>query len=161
MKSRVLISISLTFLLLLSLTGITSIHKNKEYHFYENPQVCSGCHWDKFERWSVSQHSKAFTGDFFQKQYYDIVLPSMSFDEKVADVNEGCIGCHGPSSFLSGDMIPPETNRMDNHWNASEDVRTRADRGIFCDFCHIFPTLFAINFNRIPIFFQRFFSIFI
>ena len=47
---------------------------NKEYHYFDNPQVCSGCHWDRFDRWNVSQHSKGFTGDFFQKQFYDLVL---------------------------------------------------------------------------------------
>lgn len=111
-------------------------NKMKEYRYFDNPQVCSGCHWDRFDRWNVSQHSKAFTGDFFQKQFYGIVLPSRSFDEKLSDVHEGCIGCHSPTSFLSGDMIPPPTNIPDNHWNKGDGYKTLADRGIFCDFCH-------------------------
>ena len=45
-------------------------NQKKQYHYFENPQVCAGCHWDKFARWNLSQHSKAFTGDFFQKQFY-------------------------------------------------------------------------------------------
>ena len=62
--------------------------QEKKYHYYENPVICSGCHWDKFDRWSTSQHSKGFTGDFFQAQFYEVVLPSLSLDEKVAGVFE-------------------------------------------------------------------------
>jgi len=69
-------------------------------------------------------------------QYYDIVLPSLTIDEKVANVNEDCIGCHSPTAFLSGDMIPPRLPNPDNHWNKGDGYKTRADRGIFCDFCH-------------------------
>jgi hypothetical protein len=108
----------------------------KEYHYYEDPLECSGCHWDRFARWNVSQHSKGFTGDFFQAQFYDLVLPSLDFDEKVANAHEGCIGCHSPTAFLSDDLIPPRTNVTDNHWNRRDEAKTRAERGIFCDFCH-------------------------
>lgn len=109
---------------------------NKKYHYFDNPQVCSGCHWDRFNRWNVSQHSKGFTGDFFQKQFYDLVIPSRSFDEKVKDVHVGCIGCHSPTAYLSNDLIPKPAKTLDNHWNKGTGFKTRADRGIFCDFCH-------------------------
>ncbi len=125
---------------LIVLTGMVVLNnrenQNKQYYFYEDPMECSGCHWDRFERWSVSQHSKGFTGDFFQAQYYELVLPSLGLDEKLADAHEGCIGCHSPSAYLSGDMIPPRTAEPDNHWNPAQYTKTRADRGIFCDFCH-------------------------
>jgi hypothetical protein len=111
-------------------------NQHKPYHFFEDPQVCAGCHWDKFERWNVSQHSKGFTGDFFQKQFYDLVLASESFAPELKDVKDGCIGCHSPSAFLAGEMVPPEAVSYDNHWNAGDGYKTRADRGIFCDFCH-------------------------
>lgn len=110
--------------------------QEKKYHYYEDPVVCSGCHWDKFAHWSTSQHSKGFSGDFFQAQFYEVVLPSLSLDEKVSNANEDCIGCHSPSAFLSGDMIPKRTPEPDNHWSPSPDARARAERGIFCDFCH-------------------------
>jgi hypothetical protein len=128
---------------LLLLTSLTSMRltvdpesQEKKYHYYEDPTICSGCHWDRFDRWSVSQHSKGFTGDFFQFQFYEIVLPSLSLDEKLKDVAEDCIGCHSPSAFLSGDMIPPKVNNPDNHWTPGSPEKMRADRGIFCDFCH-------------------------
>ena len=133
--------IPLTTLLLLGiLTSMKDIAdpecQRKKYHYYEDPMICSGCHFDRFDRWSVSQHSKGFTGDFFQAQFYQTVLPSRGIDEKVANVQEDCIGCHSPSAFLSEDMIPPRVSETDNHWNPANPDKTRADRGIFCDFCH-------------------------
>jgi hypothetical protein len=130
----------LTAFLFLTLTGavMINVHRdhNKEYFYFEDPLVCSGCHWDKFARWNVSQHSKGFTGDFFQAQFYKLVLPSLSYVNKVTDAHTGCIGCHSPSAFLSDDYIPLKTNSPDNHWNRGNGYKTRADRGIFCDFCH-------------------------
>lgn len=135
------ISITLiTAFLFLTLTGavLINVHREqkKEYFYFEDPLVCSGCHWDKFARWNVSQHSKGFTGDFFQEQFYQLVLPSLSYDSKVADAHVGCIGCHSPSAFLSEDYIPLKTKNPDNHWNRGNGYKSRADRGIFCDFCH-------------------------
>jgi hypothetical protein len=130
----------LTIIILTSLTSMRFLgdpeSQEKKYHYFEDPLICSGCHWDKFSTWSSSQHAKGFTGDFFQAQFYEVVLPSLELDEKVANVHEDCIGCHSPSAFLSGDMIPERTKSPDNHWNPSPDTRARAYRGIFCDFCH-------------------------
>jgi len=140
MKTTKISILLLTTILFFILTGAVLINvqkeRKKEYYYFEDPIVCSGCHWDKFERWNVSQHSKGFTGDFFQEQFYQLVLPSLSFDENVSDVNKGCIGCHSPSAFLSKDYIPQRTREQDNHWNRGDGFKTRADRGIFCDFCH-------------------------
>jgi len=110
--------------------------QHKPYHYFEDPQVCSGCHWDKFRTWSISQHSKGFSGDFFQKQFYELVLPSESFATEVNNTKEGCIGCHAPSAFLADDLIPDPVTKPDNFWNSNEGNRTLAGRGVFCDFCH-------------------------
>ena len=103
----------ITLALLALLTGMRSKadpeDQHKKYHYFEDPAICSGCHWDKFETWSSSQHAKGFTGDFFQAQFYEVVLPSLSLDDKVANAHEDCIGCHSPSAFLSGDRIPDRT----------------------------------------------------
>jgi hypothetical protein len=140
MKSvRIAILLAL-FMMIAALTSMKGTgdpeNQKKEYHYFEDPLICSGCHWDRFDRWSVSQHSKGFTGDFFQAQFYDLVLPSLRLDEKVANENEDCIGCHSPTAFLSGDMIPPRVAEPDNRWDPGTPEKTRADRGIFCDFCH-------------------------
>jgi hypothetical protein len=63
-------------------------------------------------------------------------LPSESFAPEVKDVKDGCIGCHSPGAFLAGEMIPEIPTSPDNHWNKQDGFKTRADRGIFCDFCH-------------------------
>lgn len=110
--------------------------QKKPYHYFEDPKVCEGCHVDKFKRWNSSQHSRAFTGDFFQKQFYDLVLASESFAPEVANVKEGCIGCHAPSAFLAGELVPPRASKMDNFWDRSNGDKSLANRGVFCDFCH-------------------------
>lgn len=115
---------------------IQSKNQFKPYNYFEDPKVCEGCHVDKFKRWNISQHSRAFTGDFFQKQFYDLVLASESFAPEVANVKEGCIGCHAPSAFLANDLIPLRTINPDNFWNKSNGDQSMADRGVFCDFCH-------------------------
>src|SRR5210317_1279794 len=130
----------LALIILFALTGMSQKSKkedqNKKYSYFENPSTCSGCHWDRFDRWNTSQHSKGFTGDFFQAQFYDVVLPSLDLDPKLANVKDDCIGCHSPTAFLSGDMEPVKTTNPDNHWNRGDGNKSRADRGIFCDFCH-------------------------
>ena len=113
--------------------------KMQRYKYWENPRVCSGCHWDKFSDWSRSQMGRSFTGDFFQTQFYKLALKSGQEDPDVKDVHEGCIGCHSPSAFLSGDMSPSPTAHADNFWNQGTEgtgSRYMADRGVFCDFCH-------------------------
>ena len=136
------------YFLLILLTGIVSAqskmilkeqgeNQKKPYHYFEDPQVCSGCHWDKFQRWNISQHSKAFTGDFFQKQFYELVLTSEKVDpEKVKTAIKGCIGCHSPSAYLAGDLNPTKTVTPDDHWKRGTGYKSMADRGVFCDFCH-------------------------
>lgn len=106
------------------------------YKYWENPRVCSGCHWDKYSDWSRSQMGRGFSGDFFQAQFYQLALKSGKEDPDVKDVHEGCIGCHSPSAFLSGEMAPSPTANPDNAWNRGSGSWYMADRGIFCDFCH-------------------------
>jgi len=114
-------------------------NQKKKYHYFENPAVCSGCHWDRFETWSSSQHAKGFTGDFFQAQFYKNVLPSRSLGPEVANAHKDCIGCHSPTAFLSGDMKPQASLRTDNHWDPLEEYHTQAERGITCQSCLMQP----------------------
>lgn len=110
--------------------------KMKKYQYWENPRVCSGCHWDKFTDWSRSQMAKGYSGDFFQAQYFKLVLEDVKRDSSIKDAHEGCIGCHSPSAYLSNDIIPPKSANPDNHWQPGMGSRYLAERGIFCDFCH-------------------------
>ena len=85
-------------------------------HYWEDPYHCVGCHYERFVDWSSSQMSRAFTGDFFQAQYYQPAVKDAERDPNMAGLAADCIGCHSPSAFLSGLVPPPETRRRDNYW---------------------------------------------
>ena len=106
------------------------------YDYWEDPYECAGCHWERFQDWQTSQMSRAFTGDFFQAQYYKVALEDAKRDSKVEGVRHECIGCHSPSAFLSGDYPPSPSRGTDTFWKQSSGVRHNAERGVFCDFCH-------------------------
>ena len=109
-----------------------------KYNHYDNPQVCLGCHTEKFETWKTSQMSKGFTGDFFQAQYYKLAVIDADRDEKVKGLKAGCIGCHSPSAYLAGDYppTPAHPKKIDSFWNQKGGIKLYANRGVFCDFCH-------------------------
>jgi hypothetical protein len=69
--------------------------------------------------------SESFTMNWDQVEYFELALPHSRIDPKVAEVESGCIRCHSPEAFLSGD-IPPQP--------ASAD--TPANRGVSCEVCH-------------------------
>jgi len=110
----------------------------EKYNLYDNPQVCLGCHIEKFEMWKTSQMSKAFTGDFFQAQYNKLAVVDAGRDEKVKGLTAGCIGCHSPSAYKAHDYPPTPTRskKIDSHWNQKGGIKLHANRGVFCDFCH-------------------------
>jgi hypothetical protein len=110
----------------------------EKYHNYEDPQVCLGCHVEKFEMWETSQMSRGYTGDFFQAQYFKLAVIDAKRDEDVKGLTAGCIGCHSPSAYLAGDYPPTPTHpeKIDNFWDQSSGIKQFADRGVFCDFCH-------------------------
>lgn len=109
-----------------------------KYAHYDNPQVCLGCHIEKFQAWETSQMSRGFTGDFFQAQYFKLAIEDARRDEKVKGLTAGCIGCHSPSAYKAGDTpptwLPPDL--YDSFWDQRGGVKLHANRGVFCDFCH-------------------------
>ena len=117
---------------------ITDKKTQEKYKHFENPQVCLGCHVEKFEMWETSQMSRAFTGDFFLAQYYKLAVVDAERDEKVKGLAGGCIGCHSPSAYLAGDYppTPADSDKIDTFWDQEEGIKLYADRGVFCDFCH-------------------------
>jgi hypothetical protein len=137
--------IAVTVLLVLSLTAddkgfskkIIQKETQEKYNYYENPQVCLGCHFEKFDTWKRSQMSKAYTGDFFQAQYQQALVDA-GRDEKVKGVRADCIGCHSPSAFKSDDYPPSPTaaHNIDSFMQQKGGNKLFADRGVFCDFCH-------------------------
>jgi len=146
-KSSYLISIILTIFFISTFVvhnkgefsqNMTDVETQKKYNHYDNPQVCLGCHIEKFETWKTSQMSKAFTGDFFQAQYSKLAVVDAGRDEKVKGLTAGCIGCHSPSAYKAGDYppSPPGSKKIDSFWSQKGGIKLYADRGVFCDFCH-------------------------
>ncbi len=116
---------------------IIEAETQNKYNYYDNPQVCLGCHFEKFDTWKRSQMSRAYTGDFFQAQYQQALVDARR-DEKVKGVKADCIGCHSPSAFKAGDLPPSSTgtDKIDSFMQQKGGNKLFADRGVFCDFCH-------------------------
>ncbi len=84
---------------------------------WEDPYHCIGCHQERFVDWSAAQMSRAFTGDFFQAQYFQHAVEDAQRDPQLKELAADCLGCHSPSAFLS-DLVPPPTSReVDNYWD--------------------------------------------
>ena len=84
---------------------------------WDDPYECVGCHWERYADWSSSQMSRAYTGDFFQAQFFQYVVKDAARDPQIKDAAADCIGCHSPSAFLSDILLPPESPLLDNFWN--------------------------------------------
>lgn len=64
----------------------------------------------------------ALYGQFYQVYGYQ----TAEANEKVAHVEEDRIGCHSPSAFLSGYMVPDINFPAENRWKPSKAARTPA-----------------------------------
>ncbi len=95
------------------------------YQDFKKPSTCKGCHSIIYQEWQQSMMSQSYTHEWDQVEYFKLALPHSQKLEKVAGVKAGCIACHGPLAFLSGD-IPPKP--------ASKE--TRANEGVSCEICH-------------------------
>jgi hypothetical protein len=60
-----------------------------------------------------------------QVEYFDLAYAQSQQVDEVAGVASGCIQCHGPLAFLSGEIPPP---------HASEGGRV--NEGVSCEICH-------------------------
>jgi hypothetical protein len=133
---------------------ITDSETQEKYSYYDNPQVCYGCHIEKFDMWKTSQMSKALTGDFFQAQYNKLAVKDSERDKKLKGVKAACIGCHSPSAYKAKDIppSPPDDQKIDNFWDQKGGIKLFADRGVFCGFCHTiedFSGMTPVNHNYI------------
>jgi hypothetical protein len=124
------------------------------YYYYQDPATCAGCHADKFQQWQTDQHARAWTGDFMVGQYFDLARPDGNWDQNVAGVKVGCVGCHSPSAYMAmGNTLmnlpPLEPAGIENAWNMLPGNKTEAGRGVFCDFCHTISAVGdpPVNFN--------------
>lgn len=95
------------------------------YHDFEKPRKCGMCHPEIYQEWQQSLMSQSFTHPWDDKEYFKLALPHALKLEKVAGVKAGCIACHGPTAFLTGD-IPPKP----------PEAGTRVNEGVSCEICH-------------------------
>jgi hypothetical protein len=92
---------------------------------YWQSSMCRNCHTGIFYQYLQSMHSKSFTNQVFQAQYFKEFLPSVSMDATLATEEKDCISCHSPIAYLTSggkfvtkDQVDPEMS------------------GVTCDFCH-------------------------
>jgi nitrate/TMAO reductase-like tetraheme cytochrome c subunit len=95
------------------------------YSDFKSPKKCKGCHKQIYNEWKHSLMAQSFTHEWDQVEYFKLALPHAKKFKKVSGVKAGCIACHGPLAFLTGD-IPPKT----------AEANTRANEGVSCEVCH-------------------------
>lgn len=119
-----------------------SVKRAHKYDDFKTPEYCgTSCHNNIYRQWKQSMMAQAFTHHWDEIEYFDLALPHARIDEKVAEVEAGCNGCHTPLAYLTGD-IPPQR----------PDKNTRANEAVSCEVCHLisgFEGEIPHNFNYI------------
>ncbi len=95
------------------------------YEDFDEPQTCGACHREIFREFQMSMMAESYTHHWDEIEYFKLALPQAKKLEKVSGVKEGCIGCHSPLAFLSGDTPPPVPS-----------AGSRANEGVTCEVCH-------------------------
>ena len=96
-----------------------------KYKDFKKPEQCGRCHKQIYQEWKSSLMAKSFVHKWDDVEYFKLALPHALKFSKVAGVKGGCIACHAPLAFLTGD-IPPK----------SPAEGTRANEGVSCEICH-------------------------
>ena len=124
---RVCIGIAMAIAMVFALSTMARAGEMGKYHYndFKKPKRCGMCHKEIYQEWSQSLMAKSFTHDWDDVEYFKLALPHSQKLAKVAGVKAGCIACHSPLAFLSGD-IPPK----------SPSANTRANEGVSCEVCH-------------------------
>jgi len=97
----------------------------KTYDDYKTPKLCKTCHNDFYQQWTQAMMSQAYTHHWDEIEYFKLAIPHAEKDPVVAEVKEGCNGCHAPISFLAGDVPPPRP-----------ELNSRANESVSCEACH-------------------------
>ncbi len=122
-----------TIFLIAAFFAITSIYSqekkaeynSEKYENFETPEYCGQCHNDFYQQWSQAMMSKCYTHKWDEIEYFKLAVPHAEKDEKVAEVKDGCNGCHAAISYLSGDTPPPPP-----------EEGSRANESTACEVCH-------------------------
>ena len=118
------LSFALGMILCATTLNAAEMGKFKKEQF-RKPSTCSGCHKEIYNEWKQTLMAKSYTHPWDQVEYFKLALPHSEELDKVAGVKAGCIGCHSPLAFLTGD-IPPQP----------AEKNTRANEGVSCEICH-------------------------
>ncbi|WKZ68305.1 MAG: multiheme c-type cytochrome [Melioribacteraceae bacterium] len=112
------------------------------YDDFETPQYCgSSCHTEFYQQWQQAMMSQAYTHHWDEIEYFKLAVPHAERDEMVAEVKDGCNGCHTPIAYIAGDTPPPFPHE-----------NSRANESVSCDVCHTitgFEGDIPYNFNYI------------
>jgi len=95
------------------------------YDDFDDPKQCALCHKEIHREWQQSLMSQCFTHPWDDVEYFQLALPHALKLDEVAEVKSGCISCHSPLAYLTGD-IPPKPPAEG----------TRANESVSCDVCH-------------------------
>ncbi|MBW1719720.1 MAG: hypothetical protein JRJ43_09185 [Deltaproteobacteria bacterium] len=135
-RVRVCLVMAMALLIVSSVLSAAEIGKFS-YKDFKQPTKCGMCHKEIYQEWQQSLMSQSFTHEWDQVEYFKLALPHALKLEKVSGVKGGCIACHGPLAFLSGD-IPPKP----------VEAGTRVNEGVSCEICHnITGTTEEVPFN--------------
>ncbi len=125
LKMYRILAVWLGFLFIYTLPAYGAEMGKFSYADFLKPQKCGVCHREIFQEWRENLMSQAFTHKWDEVEYFKLALPHAMKEPKVAGVKAGCIACHGPLAFLSGD-IPPKPPAQGS----------RANEGVSCEICH-------------------------
>ena len=141
MKLSNLIIILLTYSISLFSQKATQ-HGELSFNDFKTPKFCgAACHLDFYQQWKQAMMSQSYTHHWDEIEYFELAVPHAEKDEKVAEVKDGCNGCHAPISYVAGDTPPPRP-----------EMNSRANEGVSCEVCHSisgFEGDIPFNFNYI------------
>lgn len=126
MFKKTLLSVLIAFLYSVIIFGQTpGTLGSFKYSDFKNPEYCGSCHKEFLIQWKQAMMSQAYTHHWDEIEYFKLAVPHAEKDEKVAEVREGCNGCHAPISFMVGDVPPPKP-----------EMNSRANESVSCEVCH-------------------------
>ena len=112
---------------------IMAPEKNEVFNFkkvsvkqFIDPSVCGECHSEKFEQWTGSMHSKAFT-DPLWRAATKIFFSETDTPEEILEM-KACVKCHTPLGFRAYHIASPGDDY--------DKLAPLPAQGIFCNWCH-------------------------
>jgi Cytochrome c554 and c-prime/NapC/NirT cytochrome c family, N-terminal region len=126
MKKLLSVIFALVFISSSLISQIATKHGELSYKDFKTPNFCgAACHTDFYQQWKQAMMSQSYTHLWDEIEYFKLAIPHANKDEKVAEIRDGCNGCHAPISYVSGDTPPPRP-----------EMNSRANEGVSCEVCH-------------------------